>query len=237
MQAGVLSERTAADLDELRRAGIRVMPICGSDTYGRMSEKEWSVYCRKFVSLLPPLMPRACHMVQILNEPNIAQFTGKDPDAQLALERFKIAADVIKSRYPGTILLAPGLTNENKTDKGKIAARVFLDEWMSAHADSMFFAWALHYYASNGKKYLGILKANIEMLKANSKAAVMITETGSFDEPEKWYSYIQEKGGLAGVPSEFVVWYCFNGHKGYNLVDDRLKPSSLYDTMAKDASR
>ena len=61
-----------------------------------------------------------------------------------------------------------------------------------------------------------------------------LTETGAYDPMNamRWYGMLKA-GELGGVKE--VAWYAMDHHKGYELIDDKFKPSALYAKMSEDA--
>ena len=227
LQKEICTKTNASDLHQLVKAGLRILPVCGSDRYGLMSAEQWTNYCRKFANYLKVMgtVNGENPVVQILNEPNTSLFTYGNPStgfpsARLAWDRFRIAYNTIKNEFPGAIIIAPGLTNENKNGSNKIAARDFLEDWCDFGADQYLDYWALHYYDTD-TKYVGTLRGNISFLKTNSRRPIAITETGSASDHAGWYSRI--KNGIEGISPDFVAWYVFNGHAGFELYSNSLQ--------------
>lgn len=223
LQKGVGSTSRARELNALVCAGVRVMPILGSDTYGTMAVSDWRSYCRSFVGWIATMgtLPGEQPVVQILNECNTARFTGKAPSAEMAYERFRIGVDAIKATYPKAVIVAPGLTNENKSDgKTKMSARAFLEDWVGRGAERHLDFWALHYYDTDAR-LSSTLRSNISYLHSHSSRPVAITETGSSTNPTGWRKEIAN--GIAGIPLDLCCWYTFNGHAGFEMYSNSLQ--------------
>jgi len=230
MQREVLSLRNAADLNMITDAGMGVVAILNADRFATLSFGEWTSYCTRFVKYLP-----AVAAVQIGNEWNTSIFYGGSPDPTFALSYYLLAARIILDRFPGMYLIAPGLSNESKSDgKTKVSARDFLEVWTNRMPFPLS-AWALHYYHEKPKRDYAIFAGNRDYLREHGRELpIILTETGCERDPDEWYGVFRE----TGIPHvEDVCWYAFNGHKGFNLVDDALKPSNLYQRMVEDAGR
>ncbi len=229
MQYENASASMGSFLNNIIRAGMDLVIVVSSGK-GFMSIplEKWKRYVANVVKWAP-----AQTLWQILNEPNTQLFAGGQPDAAMALVYFNAARDIIRAKYPNAYIIAPGLTNESKNGVGKISARTFLETWEEAGAKPS--AYGLNYYHDRPSKTqdLRLFKSNIAWLKARGRT-VIITETGarSPGNAATWYAKLR-KGELGDLRHGF--WYCMDHHLGFQLCDNALKPSALYNLMVKDA--
>ncbi|MEI6634749.1 MAG: hypothetical protein WCP22_13170 [Chlamydiota bacterium] len=235
MQYPIISAKNALDLHMVldARMGL-VVVVSASDGYLLLNEKQWADYCRKVVKWIP-----AGANAQVGNEWNSELFTGKgiQPDAKKAVTYYLIAADILLSKFPKMFLISPGVTNESKNGKGKLSARTFLSAFIDAGPSLPVSGWGLHYYHDrpDHPEDLKLLKSNIAFLQKNGRGKpIILTETGAASSGNAlvWYGMLRN-GALPGI--EDAAYYCMDHHTGFQLVDDRLNPSSLYRKMAEDA--
>lgn len=246
MQHPVLSAANALGLHDILDAGLGLVAVLqATEGYLTLSEKEWAAYCRNFVRWLPIGAPGQTK-VQAGNEMNTEFGTGKGirPDAGKAVTYLRIACDIVLSRFPKMYVIGPGITNESKTDtaNGKISAREFMAVLLAADPPLPFSAFGYHYYHDRpNKPDLALAKSNIAwLLKNDDGRPVILTETGAADpaNAEKWYRMLRA-GEIAGVKDG--GWYCMDHHKdaggNFQLVDDALRPTALYQQMVEDTRK
>jgi hypothetical protein len=244
MQHPVISAQNGRDLRMILNAGMGLVVVVQATAgYLTLDEKAWAAYCRKVVQWLPIGGPGQTK-VQPGNEMNTEFGTGKGirPDAGKAVTYLRIACDIILSKFPKMYLIAPGVTNESKTQvsKGKISARDFLEALLAADLPFSSFGYHFYFDRPDKPKDLALLKSNIAYLKNNGGGRpIILTETGAADPMNalKWYGMLM-RGELKGI--EDAGWYCMDHHKAagadFQLVDNALNPSPLYQRMVEDAT-
>jgi hypothetical protein len=229
LQKEVIGSSSAGLINSVINAGLNPLPICQCDKAGTMSDSAWKSYCNTFSSKLN----NKVIAVQIGNEWNTARFFGAAPNSERSGWLFKTAADIIRKKFPKIKLLAPGLTNENKSDgETKMAAKTFITNWIKLKIDKYFDFWALHYYHTD-KKYENVFLGNIDYINKNSKAKIVITETGSTENAISWYAYIRNNL-FKKVPGKSWAWYCLTNHEGFEILNSKtLAPYPIYNEIKK----
>lgn len=234
LQYEIANMGIATELNAVFDEGMGLIVVLSSNAgYLRIPLKAWQAYVRNVVRWAP-----AGSIWQIGNEWNSLLFTGAEPDAMKALEYYNAARDIVLSRYPNACIITPGVTNEFKDGKGKISARTFLSRWRDAGAGASKIG--LHYY-NDRPQDLKYFTANIAWLKKNwAECEVVVTETGAMKPrvASAWYDRMKASpDGFYGVKR--FAWYCMDHHKtaggDFQLVDDALRPSALYNRMLVDA--
>jgi len=213
--------------------GFNVLPICGSDSFMKLSFQEWERYVKSFAVSI-----NGCQYTQVLNEVNTKIFAGAPPNSALAFDYFYRAVKIIKDKNPNIKIVAPGLTCENKSDnKTKIAAPEFLSDWFKLGAEKIIDVFPMHFYDTDYKQRK-TLATCIKLIKAKAPGKpIAITETGSGNPKNQieWYKKI--KGGIYGITGGYVFYYCLNGHKepnkDFNILNDNCDPNPIFYEMIK----
>lgn len=228
LQKEVISSSTISAVSQLAAAGYNVIPVVTSEKAGTLTDRQWVDYCNRVVPVAP-ISGGKNRILQFGNEWMNSAFYGADINVDRAYELTRIAVDIFRSRYK-CIIIAGGITNEFKTASNKMAARKWIERFIELGAENLIDYWALHHYEEDAHE--DVFTSNVKFLNANSKKPVVVTETGSLRDPEGWYKKV-----MASQLKIFKwCWYCFNGHAGYNLVNDDLRPANnVYKLMQEDA--
>jgi hypothetical protein len=215
LQHGVISQERANRVKRMVDAGLKVVGLCTSEKCATMNDKAWVSYCKTYAKLASWA---GTTYDQVGNEWNTQPFWGGKPDVRKAIERFKVAQDII-----GRCCIAPGVTCENKNASNKISAVRWVKSFLADGADPL--AFDLHYYATD-ERLKSVFDECVRIL-AGWRIVVLETGCATASKQAAWYKKV--RGGIFTAAHEHVLWYSYNDSllQGFALVDKNTKPSPL----------